>query len=95
MTMHNFKRRPESGVARQFAGGFENAHEIMTWVDSLGTATRTLWIDETSDKPERILVGIGNYEYENAVQGDWIIRHEDGQFEIMSDEDFQKYYEAQ
>jgi hypothetical protein len=93
--MYNFKRRPESAVARQFTGGFENAYELMNWVDGLGAATRTLWADADHNKPERILLGIGNYEYEKAVEGDWIIRHADGQFEIMSDEDFKTQYEAE
>lgn len=99
--MPTFRKIPEIVDARQFTGGVENGSNLVLWVNSEnGSAT---WEDEhvkwrhgdhVGMTPESIRVYTGPYRVESEVAfvGDWIMRRQDGSFEVVRQQTLDSEY---
>lgn len=90
--MSTFVPKHEMVDARPFSGGFENADDLIKWIEVCdGKALLALTDDET---PDRILVETSPHEYEPVLEGDWIIIHQDSRIDIMKNHLFTARYSA-
>lgn len=90
--MASYTPKHEMVDARQFTGGFENADDLIQWVEVCeGKALSALTDDDT---PDLILVETSQYEYEPVFEGDWIIIHQDNRIDIMKHRLFTSRYAA-
>jgi hypothetical protein len=89
-------RRVEIVDARQFTGGLEQGMDLCLWVNS--NYGRAQWMErrEVGSKvlSERIrLYDENQVTYAIAWLGDWIVRHQDGSWEVVRTERMQAEYE--
>ena len=90
-----FKSKPEVVDARQLDGTRKKTLDLMLWVQSnegradtmqeLGSDTAELWLYE--NYASRI--------FTTGYKGDWVVRRQNGAFELMRNEEFIKRYEQQ
>jgi hypothetical protein len=94
MKMPTFQRT-EIVDARQFTGGMQQGTDIAFWVNS--NNGRAHWMDKT-DVGKRILSERIRLYHESLVHfdtawvGDWLVRHQDGSWEVVRPEQMQEEY---
>lgn len=91
--MGTFQRK-ETVDARQFTGGLDDGTNLALWVNSNGSAfteTRAAWRKALSlggrTLPDSVRVRSINYD-RSAFPTDWIVQHQDGTFEVLSNNEF-------
>jgi hypothetical protein len=90
--MPTFKKKPEVVDARQFTGGLQNGSDIAFWVNSNDSLAH--WLKEIPGLClEKIHVQVDRFKHESAYMNDWIVRRQDGHFEVLRPEEFNEQYD--
>jgi hypothetical protein len=76
-----FKKKPEIVDARQFNGGVQNASSLILWIES--GVGRAILVEETDERFERVMVDEALNKWVPAYVGDWVVRHQNGSFEVV------------
>lgn len=88
--MPKFDRKPETVEARQFTDK-EVGDTISDWVEEHSNA-RAICRDDTDYFPTSVRIQTDDSPTEYAFLEDWVVKHEDGTFEIVEAADFPKLY---
>jgi hypothetical protein len=83
-------KRTEVVDARQFKGGVHNASSLILWIESgIG---RAIFVEETDERFERVMVDEGLNKWTPAYVGDWVVRNQNGGFEVVRPQTFDSDY---
>lgn len=83
------RTRPRQAVAIQFKGGLESATEIISWAIGHGTFRYFGGDDQTGEHLTQVGIQSGD-----VWPGDWVLRNEDGRFDVVRDGAFGDEYEV-
>ena len=90
--MPTFKKKPEIVDARQFTGGAQDGMNLVLWVRSGGA--QAFWSDSfAAGEREKVYVEESRYDLTPAFVDDWIVKHQNGSFEVVRPELFNETYQ--